>query len=169
MERLINTYLHLPVEQTKTMEYGLQKDREWKEYILSNKKMPQELGGEKHAGITVIPAGSFVLADDVHVSYEMDAISLDGIIELKCSWTMDSADYASKDQIWFYFLALLMDKKLEKYSQVNRGIVYCYHPITRTYDRTIVYSSPKKLSVLAEYIKESGRQIRDYLAGEGIL
>ncbi len=167
MERVINTYLRIPVEISPQMQRGIDFDLATRMYIRDYKRLPPELGGRK----LISPVSDqkdlkFVVeySEDINLSFELDTYDNPTIYEFKCSSAKDSSTWSNTGQLDFYFLGTELVGM-----PVKKAELFRFDPITKRFDSSLIWKVPRRLNRAEEQIKKYGYQIKEFLEGEGLL
>lgn len=164
-EGAVATYLRTPVKMTPAMKDGIEFDKSVKECIRTLKDIPQ-LKDVVYPLDTMPDVKLMNSFPGFDLSGELDAYSKEkGIIfEFKCSRIYDSGDYADSYQLPTYFL-LCKKNNLP----VEKGIVYRYNPVQKTFDLSILYYSERKVMEMESLYKKVAPEIEAYFKEEGVL
>jgi len=175
-----NTYLHIKGENTEAQNIGIKFDKYVEDYVMQNYTLPPELGSMPLDKPIPKFSGAVSYNEQFDISFEMDILAKNGIIEIKASEGSDSADFSNTLQIPFYFLVLSLMTEPNKKSglwneqqwelrNIDRAYIYRYNPAYKKYDRTMIYKTPRHIKEVRFVIDTEGPELYKFLESEGLL
>lgn len=163
-DRIGDLYLHTEKTPTEAQRRGLDFDKMVEEYATQHGTLPPELGSIELDSPTPKVRGVIPYDEKVDISYEMDILCTNYIVEIKCSEGYDSADFSTTLQIPMYFLVCHLSNIV-----VDHAWVYRYDPLHNTYDRTKIYNSDRKIKEAMIAIDTEAPEIYQFLSNQGLL
>ena len=171
-EEALNLYLHLSTFTNKAIERGREFDKMCEEYIIKNKALPNELGGETLINPMVKVKTILPYNEMFDLSYEMDMVDSPYIYEFKCSQAQSSAEFADTLQIPFYFMVSQIaedEPSVKLFENIVGAWIYRFDPIYKTYDTTYIWKSESKILQVIKAIDTHGPEIYKFFENEVIL
>lgn len=161
----LNQYLGIQMIPTKQMELGTKFDKYIDDFVTKNKQLPPEFGGDKLdqpiCQQTIVVKG---YDNEFDLKGKLDIGMPKELIEVKCSASMDSAEYSDTGQLDFYFLlGELSGQHFEK------GWLYRFDPTHRTYDTSLIWNGKRRIEKAKEMINKYGQEIKNYFIQQGVL
>lgn len=166
---IVESFLHLRTRKTSGMERGVKFDKYVEGYVKEHGTLPPELGGKKLQKPHPKRILQIGYNDMFVLKGEIDILDASEIIEIKCSQSKDSGQYANDWQVDFYLFIADLYPSMDDVNKIKKGVIYRYDPIKKTYDRSIVYKSKRRMDRIKRLIDREGPKLYQFLSDQGVL